>query len=341
MAALPDPNKCPEGLPPDLWADVQRVNRAINATFEDRTAHLEYLGDQAGRLAPLVQYAEATARTPVLATFCAPGEWDKRIKVVIKLIETTGRIRADLAKATSLATEKAREERELALTHAVEKKKKKKSTKSKKSKKSSEIVPSDVESSEEEAGDDPMDGTASVTHPVSLAIQPVRDYVKKLIINFAALKAFDSGLADEACTSAVTIVIDDDESEGDTVSEPAPSNGKSKSSRRASGVYPHFKASDYSDSPVPRKRRYMSARVINEPAAPTFEQAETRTQVELLAAARSMTAGGPTHEFDNDALLRMERTVRNHMDVCLHNISYELRLHEGLKREHVMLAKAR
>jgi hypothetical protein len=50
MAALPDPNKCPEGLPPDLWADVQRVNRAINATFEDRTAHLEYLGDQAGRL---------------------------------------------------------------------------------------------------------------------------------------------------------------------------------------------------------------------------------------------------------------------------------------------------
>jgi hypothetical protein len=52
-----------------------------------------------------------------------------------------------------------------------------------------------------------------------------------------------------------------------------------------------------------------------------------------------MTAGGPTHEFDNDALLRMERTVRNHMDVCLHNISYELRLHEGLKREHVMLAK--
>ncbi len=97
-----------------------------------------------------------------------------------------------------------------------------------------------------------MDGTASVTHPVSLAIQPVRDYVKKLIINFAALKAFDSGLADEACTSAVSIVIDDDESEGDTVSEPAPvrlntplltrliyltqSNGKSKSSRRASGV---------------------------------------------------------------------------------------------------------
>jgi hypothetical protein len=97
-----------------------------------------------------------------------------------------------------------------------------------------------------------MDGTASVTHPVSLAIQPVRDYVKKLIINFAALKAFDSGLADEACTSAVTIVIDDDESEGDTVSEPAPvrlntslltqliyltqSNSKSKSSRRASGV---------------------------------------------------------------------------------------------------------
>jgi hypothetical protein len=46
---------------------------------------------------------------------------------------------------------------------------------------------------------------------------PIRKYVQQLI---AALKTFDSGIPEAAATSGATIVIDDDESEAGTVSEP-------------------------------------------------------------------------------------------------------------------------
>ena len=57
----------------------------------------------------------------------------------------------------------------------------------------------------------------------------------------------------------------------------------------------------------------------------------------MIAAAGAAIAPGPGQRLDDDTVLRMEKNVRINMDVAGHNVSYELRLFEHLKLEHVRL----
>lgn len=61
---------------------------------------------------------------------------------------------------------------------------------------------------------------------------------------------------------------------------------------------------------------------------------ETRNEGQIFAQARNLITAGADHRFDNEALLRIERQVRQNLDVCGHNLSFETRLYEALRKEH-------
>jgi hypothetical protein len=211
MASLPDPTKCPDGIPPDLWGDVLKVNRAINATFEDRSAHLDYLGDQAGRLVSVPRrlsrpnkylstprlHSFSTQKSRLVHPFSAtsflmfvpntrprglvpPGSGtsvSRSLSSLSRLLLVSAPtqprplpqpLRRPVRSVNSLwLMPRRRRRRESpprcassillfsSFNHFQ-----------KKTKKSAEIVVSD-ESGDEDAGDDPMDGSATVTHVVS------------------------------------------------------------------------------------------------------------------------------------------------------------------------------
>lgn len=116
MSKVTTPLVCPEGLPEDIWTNVKKVQARLGTTFDDRAAGLDYFAELAGFLVrsvtehllsgahisklPLNSHIEIIAkhtslRDPIHTVKKkyiefwgrAPGEWDKRIKDLTKILD--------------------------------------------------------------------------------------------------------------------------------------------------------------------------------------------------------------------------------------------------------------
>lgn len=162
MAAVSEPT-CPEGLPAELWNNINKVSRGIDTPFKARDVALEFIASNAALLvrvpvihsttfsnktqAPLSEFVEIAAGSSFIRDTLfsvksawaanwagAKGEWDPNVKGVIAILEATARVRARVKADAQAAVAAARREKELARELAKEVKEKAKPAKKGKAK---------------------------------------------------------------------------------------------------------------------------------------------------------------------------------------------------------------
>ncbi|KAF8211782.1 hypothetical protein K438DRAFT_1752445 [Mycena galopus ATCC 62051] len=329
------------------WSNAHKINPALGAKFEDgcRQAALTITTiSQRNWYAPLFlpvplrEFPEVVAECAFLCDLIhkvkntykkwwgsAKGDWDTSITILHDFSVDLSAIRATQDKEASATAARNRDERKVALAQAQGTPAASKSslTKKRASFKKDPKTPVMVVSDTDDASDDAEDEGEDVRMgDATSSTQPAASQT--------------TGQAGDIPMASTAVEIDVQ----DTASEPAALGGDRDSfsgsslRRRASAA---ALGDDKNDAPL--KRRYGSARHTFDTHPSVEDSEEARSTTELVAAAIVAIKAGATAFYENDTILRMECHTHINKDVCLHSLSFELRLYEALCSDHIALLR--